>query len=230
MRSWRSRESPRRRTAASTTLARPPRPSSAPRLPMLRLRPAPPLAPAPRVGSGARAAPCAGARRLHTILERIVEDISFHAPERAAAHSAAVGAGERLRVVIDAEGCASPPPAAPRGAQPRGVERGKTAEAAAAAQGAQSHRGHAAEGRPVTLHSVIGLDSPNHHHTFVGVLCTANGMPRSCHSCIGSRKGDLLLVLRQFQKRDKFFCFIICLYIGIISLCINEVLLIRLQN
>jgi ATP-dependent HslUV protease ATP-binding subunit HslU len=41
-----------------------------------------------------------GARRLHTVLERIVEDISFHAPERAAAHAAAGGQGP-LRVALD---------------------------------------------------------------------------------------------------------------------------------
>ena len=41
-----------------------------------------------------------GARRLHTVLERIVEDISFHAPERVAAHKDAGGEG-LLKVVID---------------------------------------------------------------------------------------------------------------------------------
>ena len=41
-----------------------------------------------------------GARRLHTVLERIVEDISFHAPERAAQHLAAGGEGP-LRVALD---------------------------------------------------------------------------------------------------------------------------------
>ncbi len=41
-----------------------------------------------------------GARRLHTVLERIVEDISFHAPERAAAHAAAGGTGP-LRVAVE---------------------------------------------------------------------------------------------------------------------------------
>ena len=41
-----------------------------------------------------------GARRLHTVLERIVEDISFNAPERAAAHEAAGGEGP-LCVTID---------------------------------------------------------------------------------------------------------------------------------
>ncbi len=41
-----------------------------------------------------------GARRLHTVLERIVEDISFHAPERAATH-AAEGKEGPLRVVVD---------------------------------------------------------------------------------------------------------------------------------
>lgn len=40
-----------------------------------------------------------GARRLHTVLERIVEDISFHAPERAAAHKAATGSS--LPFVVD---------------------------------------------------------------------------------------------------------------------------------
>ena len=40
-----------------------------------------------------------GARRLHTVLERIVEDISFHAPERVAAHKEAGGEG-LLKVVI----------------------------------------------------------------------------------------------------------------------------------
>jgi ATP-dependent HslUV protease ATP-binding subunit HslU len=40
-----------------------------------------------------------GARRLHTVLERIVEDISFHAPERVAAHKEAGGDG-LLKVVI----------------------------------------------------------------------------------------------------------------------------------
>ena len=40
-----------------------------------------------------------GARRLHTVLERIVEDISFHAPERVAAHKDAGGEG-LLKVVI----------------------------------------------------------------------------------------------------------------------------------
>ena len=40
-----------------------------------------------------------GARRLHTVLERIVEDISFHAPERVAAHKKAGGEG-LLKVVI----------------------------------------------------------------------------------------------------------------------------------
>jgi len=43
-----------------------------------------------------------GARRLHTIIERILEDVSFNAPERAAAHRAAVAAGgeETLRVAV----------------------------------------------------------------------------------------------------------------------------------
>ena len=41
-----------------------------------------------------------GARRLHTILERIVEDISFNAPERYAEHKAAGGEGN-VAVVID---------------------------------------------------------------------------------------------------------------------------------
>ena len=40
-----------------------------------------------------------GARRLHTVLERIVEDISFHAPERVAEHKDAGGEG-LLKVVI----------------------------------------------------------------------------------------------------------------------------------
>ena len=43
-----------------------------------------------------------GARRLHTVLERIVEDISFNAPERYAEHVAAGGEGN-LKVVIDVE-------------------------------------------------------------------------------------------------------------------------------
>ena len=41
-----------------------------------------------------------GARRLHTILERIMEDISFHAPERAAAHAAGGQEGPLL-VAVD---------------------------------------------------------------------------------------------------------------------------------
>ena len=41
-----------------------------------------------------------GARRLHTILERILEDVSFSAPERAAAHRAAGGEGS-LRVCVE---------------------------------------------------------------------------------------------------------------------------------
>lgn len=44
-----------------------------------------------------------GARRLHTVIERIMEDISFHAPERAAAHAAQAGGPGRaaLAVVVD---------------------------------------------------------------------------------------------------------------------------------
>ena len=42
-----------------------------------------------------------GARRLHTILERILEDVSFNAPDRAAAHRAAEGEDAApLRVAI----------------------------------------------------------------------------------------------------------------------------------
>ena len=42
-----------------------------------------------------------GARRLHTILERILEDVSFNAPDRAAAHRAASGGEGALRVQVE---------------------------------------------------------------------------------------------------------------------------------
>ena len=42
-----------------------------------------------------------GARRLHTVLERVMEDISFNAPERAASHKEATGDATPLRVVVD---------------------------------------------------------------------------------------------------------------------------------
>jgi ATP-dependent HslUV protease ATP-binding subunit HslU len=42
-----------------------------------------------------------GARRLHTVLERVMEEISFNAPERAAAHKLATGESGPLRVVVD---------------------------------------------------------------------------------------------------------------------------------
>lgn len=41
-----------------------------------------------------------GARRLHNILERVVEDISFAAPEKYAQHQAGGGEGS-VKVVID---------------------------------------------------------------------------------------------------------------------------------
>ena len=41
-----------------------------------------------------------GARRLHTILERILDDISFSAPERVAEHRGAAGADAPLRVAV----------------------------------------------------------------------------------------------------------------------------------
>ena len=43
-----------------------------------------------------------GARRLHTILERIMEEISFTAPERFAEHKASGGEGN-CKVVIDVQ-------------------------------------------------------------------------------------------------------------------------------
>ena len=41
-----------------------------------------------------------GARRLHTVLEKIVEEVSFHAPEKVSAYKADGGVGA-LKVVID---------------------------------------------------------------------------------------------------------------------------------
>ena len=41
-----------------------------------------------------------GARRLHTVLERIVEEISFHAPERVKEWRRGGGEGP-LKVIID---------------------------------------------------------------------------------------------------------------------------------
>jgi len=69
-----------------------------------------------------------GARRLHTVLERLVEDISFEAPDKVAEAEQAAAASPRSDSPSDVSGQASSSSGGGGGSKPGKIKKGKRSE------------------------------------------------------------------------------------------------------